>query len=94
MEVWKVNTLYGFQFAKMNADRVTESSFYIEGRRRDKNTQGVRVFDDFEIAKQYAIDHCNREIARLEEDLTKARDNLDFASSLQPETVPVAKSRW
>ena len=73
---------------RVEVDRATDSSIWIDGRRHPRKITDSRVFDDFESAKIWLIDRLSTEAANLEGKLKKMRDEIDRVGLIQENGIP------
>ena len=94
VDVWRVKSRWNFEFVKVVADKVTASSVFINGNRVSKASDGVRYFEDFSSAKEYATGLLRRTIDESRKSMEKAEEMLSKFNHATEETVPESKSRW
>lgn len=94
VNVWRVKTRWTLEFVRVEADKVTASSVFIGGRRVLKISDGIRYFEDFDSARDYAVRYLQGEIDRLQRDLDKAQQSLVRVENVKDEALPVSKHFW
>jgi len=64
-------------------EKESESSVWIDGRRRSKDSSWQQYFDNFQEAKNYLIDEKIKEIDRIAERLNSVRIELNKIEKLE-----------
>jgi len=76
---YEVPLRWGYKITPIKVEKETESSVWVDGRRRAKKTAYDKIFKTLEEAKRFMIARCEREIAEYEERISDAREALiDF----------------
>jgi hypothetical protein len=94
VDVWRVKTRYSFKFEKVVAEKVTNASVFIGGHRVAKMSDGMMYFEDFESAKEHAINCLRRKAEQARKEMEAAEEHLQHVESVTDETVLVSDSRW
>lgn len=92
--VYRVKTRWRFEFVKVEVEKVTTSSVFIKGSRASKISDGVRYFDDFDSAKEYAAELLKRTVDRSRKEMEEALSHLHSLQGVTAETIPTSDSRW
>lgn len=92
IEVWQVDHRFKFRFNKLMADKVTDLSVIINGRRAAKSSDGVRYFTTFEEAKTYAVRTLNNYVLKSKKDLSIAELALVEVTNTTPDTIKTSES--
>lgn len=77
--VYRVKTNYRVIFEKIMADKVTESCVYIKGSRVNRSSHGVRYFEKFEDARDYAVERLRKDLAYATAKVESSREGLKEA---------------
>lgn len=93
-DVYRVRTNWRFEIVKIAADKVTESSVFINGSRASKVSDGVRYFEDFDSAVEYAAEHLKRQVDRSRDEIEKALGHLQELRSVTKDTIKTSDTRW
>lgn len=94
IEVWRVKSRSNFEFVKVVAERTTEASVFIDGSRVSKSSDGIRYFDDFDSAKEFAIDCLRKKVERARTEMESAEEHLRHVESVTDETISISTNRW
>lgn len=68
---------YGKRIEKLKAERETDHSVWVEGRRYNKRSSWYNHFDSFEEAKQYLLNKAVLNVESLERQLKNAKEELE-----------------
>ena len=94
-EVFRATTSsWRFGVTRMEADRTTEKSVWINGRRVARESDGTRIFDDFESAKGWLVSWCERQIDATKRRLADQEKALATADELLQRDVETKTERW
>jgi hypothetical protein len=79
MKQYEVQLRWGYKITPIEVEKETESSVWVNGRRRAKATAYDQIFKTLPEAKKFMISRCEREIAEYEKRISEAREALiDF----------------
>lgn len=94
VDVWRVKSRWNFEFVKVVAEKVTDASVFIGGSRVSKVSDGVRYFDDFGSAKEYAMTCLRRKAEQARKEMESAEEHLRRVESVTDGTISVSTDRW
>ena len=94
VDVWRVKSRWNFEFVKVVAEKVTDASVFIKGSRVAKASDGVRYFEDFDSAKEYAMTCLRRKAKHARKEMESAEEHLRHVESVTDGTISVSTNRW
>lgn len=94
VEVWRVKSRWNFEFVKVVAEKVTDASVFIAGSRVAKASDGVRYFEDFDSAKEYAMTCLRRKAEQARKEMKLAEEYLWYVENVTAGTILVSTTRW
>jgi hypothetical protein len=75
------------QLSRVEVDRMTVSSIWINGCRVARSTEETQICEDFESAKQWLRIRLGQRITRLEEELGKLRNRLTTVTATKEDEI-------
>jgi hypothetical protein len=93
VDVWRVKSQWSFEFVKVVAEKVTAASIFIEGSRVAKASDGVRYFEDFDSAKEYARTCLRWKAEQARKEMESAEEHLRHVESVTACTISVSTNR-
>lgn len=94
VDVWRVKSRWNFEFVKVVAEKVTDASVFIAGSRVAKASDGIRYFEDFDSAKEYAMTCLRRKAEQARKEMESAEEHLRHVESVTDGTISVSTNRW
>jgi translation initiation factor IF-2 len=94
IEVYRVKNRFRFSFVKVMADKVTDRSVFVKGSRVSKSSDGVRYFDDFHSAREYAKTLLSRELEIHQKDVNRVEEDLKNLQSVDEENIKVSSELY
>lgn len=94
VDVWRVKNRFSFCFEKVVAEKVTESSVFVQGSRVAKTSDGVRYFASFNEAKAYATNALRLAADKARKQMEAAEENLRILEATSESDVKASSSRW
>jgi hypothetical protein len=94
IEVYRVKNRIRFSFVRVIADKVTANSVFIKGSRVSKSSDGVRYFDDFYSAREYAKTLLRCELERHQKDVNRVQEDLEKLKSVDEENIQVSSELY
>lgn len=84
----------GPDITKMEVERSTKDSVWLNGRRLARYQEGMAIYDDFDSAKEWVTSKIQIEIARLEKLIANRRERMNIAESISLEDVKIRNERY
>lgn len=88
--LWRVKFKWGFEFERVEAERVTKHRVYLRGTYTPRSTTEDRYFEDFEEAKQFARQSLEDKLETARSQAALAERDLKQLESATAESIPLS----
>jgi hypothetical protein len=92
--VFRANGRWDFGIVRMEVDKVTDKSVWIDGRRVARDSEGTRIADSFEEAKSWLVGVAQRKMEAAEQRVAEAKADMQKASDIRKCDVETKTSCW